>query len=649
MTSPRYLTKSRFKLAAECPTKLFYTGKDKVYRNKMQEDSFLAMLADGGYQVGSLAKCYYPDGEEVNTLNHKEALAETTELLERENVTIFEAAVAFGDLFVRIDILIKQGNEFQLIEVKAKSYNSSRPEILGAQGDLLSGMRPYIEDVAFQAYVFRCAYPESTVKTYLILPDKAVPSKIDGLNQLFKIKRNGRNTETIISPKAKTSGFNKEILALVPVDEYVDIVMTNGVKVLGYKKPLAELATQWASAYKSDKKIKPQPGSQCAKCEFKSTPGDGLLDGFKECWTEKFAFTEKDFAEGTVLDLWNFRGKDKLINDGRVRLSSVTEEDLNLTGDGVTLSTPERQWFQANGIPEGEDFGGYWLSDGYMREEMSKWVYPYHFIDFETSSVALPFYAGMKPYEQVAFQFSHHVMHKDGRVEHVGQYLNTEPGQFPNFDFARELKGQLDGDRGTIFMWSPHENTILNRIVKQLQETHTPPADAHDLMYFLKSIVRHGSRAMCDLCKLSRAAYYHKDTKGSSSIKKVLPSILAVSDFLKEQYSNPNYGSKDFIPSKNYKDYTWWVPGSDGKPTDPYELLREYGSDLIGEEVLPGEDPDELVIAEGGAAATAHSRLQFEDISIESRAKINAALLRYCELDTLAMVMIVQGWKNFLK
>ena len=40
--------------------------------------------------------------------------------------------------------------------------------------------------------------------------------------------------------------------------------------------------------------------------------------------------------------------------------------------------------------------------------------------------------------------------------------------------------------------------------------------------------------------------------------------------------SKPNYGSKDFIPSKNYKDYTWWVPGADGKPTDPYELIREY-------------------------------------------------------------------------
>jgi TPR repeat protein len=68
----------------------------------------------------------------------------------------------------------------------------------------------------------------------------------------------------------------------------------------------------------------------------------------------------------------------------------------------------------------------------------------------------------------------------------------------------------------------------------------------------------------------------------------------------------------------------------------------------LGEPVLAGEDPDDLVIAEGGAAATAYSRLQFEDIKSDTRHKINQALLRYCELDTLAMVMIVQGWRDLL-
>ena len=53
-TSPRYLTKSRFKLALECPTKLYYTGKPE-YANTNNENEFLAMLADGGFQVGELA------------------------------------------------------------------------------------------------------------------------------------------------------------------------------------------------------------------------------------------------------------------------------------------------------------------------------------------------------------------------------------------------------------------------------------------------------------------------------------------------------------------------------------------------------------------------------------------------------------------
>jgi hypothetical protein len=56
MITNRYLTKSRFKLAVECPTKLFYTGKGKEYKDAMVEDDFLAMLAEGGYQVGELAK-----------------------------------------------------------------------------------------------------------------------------------------------------------------------------------------------------------------------------------------------------------------------------------------------------------------------------------------------------------------------------------------------------------------------------------------------------------------------------------------------------------------------------------------------------------------------------------------------------------------
>lgn len=52
------------------------------------------------------------------------------------------------------------------------------------------------------------------------------------------------------------------------------------------------------------------------------------------------------------------------------------------------------------------------------------------------------------------------------------------------------------------------------------------------------------------------------------------------------------------------------------------------------------------MIADGGGAATAYSRLQFEMLSAEERCQIESALLRYCELDTLAMAMVVQAWKE---
>lgn len=59
MLSLRFLIKSRFKLALECPTKLFYTSK-KEYPDNKQDDSFLQALIEGGFQVGELVKCNLP-------------------------------------------------------------------------------------------------------------------------------------------------------------------------------------------------------------------------------------------------------------------------------------------------------------------------------------------------------------------------------------------------------------------------------------------------------------------------------------------------------------------------------------------------------------------------------------------------------------
>jgi hypothetical protein len=114
------------------------------------------------------------------------------------------------------------------------------------------------------------------------------------------------------------------------------------------------------------------------------------------------------------------------------------------------------------------------------------------------------------------------------------------------------------------------------------------------------------------------------------------------------RYEQPIYGDPKVMPSLNYPPFAWCQPGPNGQALDPYERLRDLGAQLLGEEVRPGEDPDELAICEGGAAATAYARLQFESLAPESRKNLEQALLRYCELDTLAMVMVVQGWREAL-
>ncbi len=65
--------------------------------------------------MGALAKCYYPGGIDITTLDHQQSLQETSELLKQDNVTIFEAAIKFENLFIRVDILEKKGKEINLI------------------------------------------------------------------------------------------------------------------------------------------------------------------------------------------------------------------------------------------------------------------------------------------------------------------------------------------------------------------------------------------------------------------------------------------------------------------------------------------------------------------------------------------------------
>jgi len=219
--SVRYLTKSRFKVGHECRTKLYYLD-NPAYQNSKEADAFLKALADGGFQVGELAKIYFEGGVEVQEREHQKAADETRELLKRENVVIFEAAIMFENCFVRVDVLEKKGSVIRLLEVKAKSWRDGDSFTTKKGTRIDSGWEPYIADIAFQTYVARKAYPDFRYVSFLMLADKDAKASVDGIHQRFILKSaDGSRTHVEVVPGTTKISVGAPLLKAIPVDNEV--------------------------------------------------------------------------------------------------------------------------------------------------------------------------------------------------------------------------------------------------------------------------------------------------------------------------------------------------------------------------------------------------------------------------------------------
>lgn len=669
----RYLTKSRFKEAMECMTKLYYTKKKDEYADTQLDNPFLEALAKGGFQVGELAKYYFSDNPiaddiTINTLNHEEALAETQRRLAMPGkVVIAEAAFKFQNLFIRADIVVKENNTLHLYEVKAKSVDEENEEpesFLTKKGDKVNNdWAPYVYDLAFQKYVMaHCEFSSNyNIKAHLMLADKDATASVDGLNQMFKIIKQRDGGYRVIVPNGLHRNLlGNEILKTINLDDVIGKIW-NEFSVptdIAENISFVDFVNLASNLYEADERSFTAIGKKCKTCRYvNKEENNDLKSGFLECWKNHTQYSDELLAKPLVTELWGGKAgpvsfTQKLI-DNTIYLLEDTREDLitpaNPGDPQIGLLPFERRIMQVRKVRE-NDSSSYFNAEG-LAAEMELWTYPLHFIDFETSMVALPFHQGLKPYQGIAFQFSHHVMHQDGTVEHKGQFLATEHGVYPNYDFVRALKHELENDQGTIFRYHNHENNYLNMIATQLETNPDAPADAATLIEFIRKITRrkvnknyvYGERDMVDLYELVIQYYYSPNAKGSNSLKQILPAIIKDSVYLREKYgTNGTYGKKLAVKSLNFDDHVWIDVA---KNLDPYKTLPpvfdDYNRETLDELI---KDFDE--VGDGGAALTAYNYLQYADVPQDQRARIADALLRYCELDTLAMVMIVEGWRE---
>ena len=142
--------------------------------------------------------------------------------------------------------------------------------------------------------------------------------------------------------------------------------------------------------------------------------------------------------------------------------------------------------------------------------DLAKYLLPAYFLDFETIQFAVPIWRGTRPYQQITFQFSLHIINESGALEHI-EFLDIS-GNDPSESFAQALI-QACGDNGPIFVYSAGFETAR---IRELAERY--PQFSDQLLAINLRVV--------DLLPIAREHYYHPSQQGSWSIKKVLPAVV---------------------------------------------------------------------------------------------------------------------------
>ena len=604
-----HLTKSDFKLGCDCPFKLKY--KKAKYPSTLGDNEMLEFFAEAGFMVEAIAH----------------AVMRTNPLVE------FEKTLQSGRYSARLDGFEHFADRIVLTEIKAKSVDGADPEQFfrkrtrEVNGDWLD----YMLDITFQVMVAEACYPGVPVVPQLCLVNKNTRCSIDAIYANIDLLPDSEDRDRTL-PRAVYLGdvdaLRKDhFLEFVNVRECVDLLMPE------VRAKAAELL-DFLDGKRPD--ITPQLGtSTCKTCEYRDA--DPVRDGFGECWGPTPPRGEN------VLDLYRAgNGTNDLKAEVARRIASrelrLTDFPDALLAGGKSSGQVRRNQKQA--MVTGREVVGEGLAS-----ELAKFLYPLHFIDFEASRIPVPYVAGMKPYEQVAFQFSCHTLASaeaarsaDRAVLVHREWLNLRD-IYPNEEFLRELRAAI-GDEGTVLTWSGYELTTLRHVRRQLRERKMLDPDIAAWLVGLigpepavgeedKTV---GARVV-DLLKISQANFAHPLMRGSHSIKKVLDAIWSDAPHLWSDSWFTEYFKQD----------------AQGRVLDPYATLAASpeGFDLGATGLFEDESGPDAAVTDGVGAMRAYQDMLYglhkNDAAMRDR--MRDSLFRYCGLDTAAMVII---WKHWL-
>lgn len=199
--------------------------------------------------------------------------------------------------------------------------------------------------------------------------------------------------------------------------------------------------------------------------------------------------------------------------------------DLYAEGITTTNSIPvdfpmqDRHRIQVDASVSGQPH----VDSGAVRVFLDELEYPLYFLDFETFATAIPLLDGVRPYQPVPFQFSLHVVDRQGAEPVHHSWLWDGAGE-PRTEMLGLLREQL-GDRGSVVAYNAGFET---RILRTSIEFCT------DYTGWWGDI----QPRILDLMRPFRSySVYYPQQHGSASMKAVLPALtgkgyddMAISD-----------------------------------------------------------------------------------------------------------------------
>ena len=219
-------------------------------------------------------------------------------------------------------------------------------------------------------------------------------------------------------------------------------------------------------------------------------------------------------------------------------------------------------------VAEATRTGTTFVSDQ-LHQLLAEIPYPRYYLDFETINFVVPRWLHTRPFQQLPFQFSCHIEDADGSMRHTA-FLDIS-GTSPLEKFVERLVDTIAA-KCSVLVWN---QGFEGARLRELAERFPDHADA------LLQIVDN----MVDLLPIYRNHYYHRDMRGSWSIKAVLPTIAA---------------------DLAYSD---------------------------------------LAVSDGGEAQAAYLSASHPSTSDDERERLRSGLLKYCERDTWAMVRLAKAFE----